>query len=106
MVNGRLRLRSRKGGSHPRRVHAVSRAAAPKFSIIFWGAAGVLDWDVDAINGAAVAGLQIDGIGGAAGSFWFCEPGADPFSGVDRRGWWGPVKNAPPRGFDADGIRG
>src|SRR5271155_2622421 len=79
MVNGRLRLRSRKGGSHPRRVHAVSRAAAPKFSIIFWGAAGVLDWDVDAINGAAVAGLQIDGIGGAAGSFWFCEPGADPF---------------------------
>src|SRR5258707_4841328 len=90
------------GGQNPARVHALSRPAASQFSAFHCRAAGFPHRHVDAIHRTALAGLQTDGFGGAAGTVWIREPGADTFFGVNRRGRGGPLQTASPGEFDAD----
>ena len=60
---------------------AVPRPEASQFSIIYRGATGFLDWDLDADYRAVVAGLRFDAFGGAAGNFWICESDTDAGAG-------------------------
>src|SRR5260370_19188922 len=91
------------GGQNPARVHALSRPAASQFSAFHCRAAGFPHRHVDAIHRTALAGLQTDGFGGAAGSVWIREPGADTFFGVHRRGRWGAPPTASGGGFGWEG---
>src|SRR5258708_25801586 len=84
------------GGQNPARVHALSRPAAPQFSAFHCRAAGFPHRHVDAIHRTALAGLQTDGFGGAAGSVWIREPGADTFFGVHPRVCGGAPRKATP----------
>src|SRR5258708_9134646 len=94
------------GGQNPARVHALSRPAAPQFSAFHCRAAGFPHRHVDAIQRTALAGLQTDGFGGAAGSVWIREPGADTFFVGHRRGGGGGQPPPPPGGFGGDRGRG
>src|SRR5713101_1625996 len=91
------------GGQNPARVHALSRPAASQFSAFHCRAAGFPHRHVDAIHRTALAGLQTDAFGGAAGSVWIREPGADTFFGVNRRVRGGPLQPASRGDLDADG---
>src|SRR6267378_2028311 len=67
------------------RVHALSRIAASQLPTFFRGTACFAHWHVDAVDRAALAGLQADEFRGAAGRFRFCESDSHFIAGVDRR---------------------
>src|SRR5882757_7442863 len=74
------------------RVHALSRIAASQLPTIFRGATCFADWHVDAVDRAALAGLQADKFRGAAGRFRFCESDSHFIAGIDRRIRWRPLR--------------
>src|SRR6266404_3630081 len=86
------------------RVHALSRIAASQLPTIFRGATCFADWHVDAVDRAALAGLQADEFRGAAGRFWFCESDSHFIAGVDRRICRRPLRPTSQRHRHADGI--
>src|SRR5258708_33718732 len=67
------------------RVHALSRIAASQLPTILRGATCFADWHVDAVDRAALAGLQADKFSGAAGRFRFRKSDSHFIAGVDRR---------------------
>src|SRR5438270_2761083 len=67
------------------RVHALSRIAAPQLPTIFRGTTCFVDWHVDAVDRAALAGLQTYQFRGVTRRFRFRQPNSNLIAGVDRR---------------------
>src|SRR6266852_3163020 len=93
----------------PARVHALPRLAAPQLPAFFRRTAYFAHRHVDAIHGAALAGVQADELRGAAGRFWFCQSSPHFFFGLAGRICRGPLQPASrrdchPDGGDAPGL--
>src|SRR6266403_4028127 len=95
----------------PRRVHALSvdfhalpRDAAPQLPAIHRGTTHFADWNVDSDDRAALAGLQADGIRGAAGRVRICKPSANAVSFLNWRVRRRPLRPSAQRDWHADGC--
>src|SRR5882762_8239008 len=84
------------------RVHALPRHATPQLSAFHRGTTHIAYRHVDADDRAALASLQADGFGGAAGCVRVRQPGADSLSRVDWRICWGPLRPASRGHVDAN----
>src|SRR5258707_973666 len=81
---------------------AVPRAEASQFPVIYRGATGFVNRDLDADHRAVVAGLRFDAFGGAAGNFWICESDTNAGAGVGGRVCGRSLQPAPRSARDAD----
>src|SRR5260370_16583650 len=86
----------------PARVHALPRLAAPQLPAFFRRTAYFAHRHVDAIHGAALAGVQADELRGAAGRFWFCQSSPHFVFGLAGRICRGPLPPASRRAFPPD----
>src|SRR5260370_35635115 len=81
----------------PARLHALPRLAAPQLPALFRRTAYFAHRNVDAIHGAALAGVQADELRGAAGRFWFCQSSPHFVFGLAGRICRGPLQTASRR---------